>query len=109
MVKTSKFSDELIELSAIAKALSHPARLAILKILAERDECVCGELVANLPLAQATVSQHLKELKQAGLIKGEISGPRSCYCINHEVLSKVFHQLDVFSNELNDSGSKRCC
>ena len=84
------------ELSQFAKALSHPARIAILKVLAQKNECVCGEIVDVLPLAQSTVSQHLKELKEAGLIKGTVEGPRSCYCINWKAFEKFnqsFNQL----------------
>ncbi|MEO8398827.1 MAG: metalloregulator ArsR/SmtB family transcription factor [Ignavibacteriaceae bacterium] len=83
-------------LADVAKALSHPARIKILTILSELNTCICGEIVDLLPLSQATVSQHLKELKRVGLIKGTIEGPRTCYCLNHEVLEKVkkdFNQL----------------
>ena len=80
--KKSDFSAVDQSLAAFAKALSHPARIAILKVLAERNECICGQIVDVLPLAQSTVSQHLKELKSAGLISGTIDGPRSCYCSN---------------------------
>lgn len=69
------------ELAEFAKALAHPARVKILRILAARNSCVCGELVDELPLAQSTVSQHLKVLKDAGLIRGTLSGPRTCYCL----------------------------
>jgi len=74
--------------AAFAKALGHPARVAIVRMLIERGECVCGTIVEGLPLAQATVSQHLKVLKQAGLIRGEIDGPRVCYCIDPEALKR---------------------
>lgn len=83
-------SDEL--LAQYTKALGHPARVAILRTLAQRGECVCGEIVDGLPLAQATVSQHLKMLKEAGLIQGEIDGPRVCYCVNPETV-KRFQKL----------------
>ena len=76
------------ELAELAKALGHPARVAILRQLADEGECVCGQIVSALPLAQATVSQHLKVLKDAGLVQGEIDGPRVCYCINPEVVKK---------------------
>jgi ArsR family transcriptional regulator len=69
-------------LAALTKALGHPARVAILRLLMRRGECVCGAIVDELPLAQATVSQHLKVLKDAGLVQGEIDGPRVCYCVN---------------------------
>ena len=77
------------ELARLAKALGHPARVAIVRMLAEGGECVCGEIVSRLLLAQATVSQHLKVLKQAGLIQGEIDPPRVCYCINPESLKRL--------------------
>lgn len=77
------------ELAMLAKALGHPARVQILRILARRDTCICGELVDELPLAQSTVSQHLKVLKDAGLIRGEIDGPRTCYCIEPRALERA--------------------
>ena len=76
-------------LAAVCKALSHPARIAILQTLAQRGTCICGEIVAALPLSQATVSQHLKVLKEAGLIRGETEGPRSCYCIDAQVMAAI--------------------
>ncbi len=79
--KHTEFTAADQELAVIAKALGHPARVAILRLLAARQACVCGELVAELPLSQSTVSQHLKELKAAGLIQGDIDGPRVCYCL----------------------------
>jgi DNA-binding transcriptional ArsR family regulator len=79
--KRAQFTEDEQELATIAKALGHPARIAILKLLAQRQACVCGELVLELPLSQSTVSQHLKELKAAGLVQGEVDGPRVCYCI----------------------------
>jgi len=80
-------SDE--ELARLAKALAHPARVAILRRLLAHGECVCGEIVSGLPLAQATVSQHLKVLKEAGLIQGEVDGPRMCYCVNPKAVKRV--------------------
>lgn len=77
------------ELAELAKALGHPARVRILRLLAERSACVCGDLVDELPLAQSTVSQHLKQLKEAGLIQGEIDGPRVCYCIDAARLKRL--------------------
>lgn len=87
--KKEEFSKKEQELAAFAKAMSHPARIAILKVLAQRNACICGEIVEVLPLAQSTVSQHLKELKEAGLISGTVDGPRSCYCINWKVFEKI--------------------
>ncbi len=77
------------ELATLARAIAHPARVRILRILAGKKGCICGELVDALPLAQSTVSQHLKILKQAGLIRGEIDGPRICYCLAPEALRRL--------------------
>ncbi len=77
------------ELAALAKALGHPARVKILRILLHRDACVCGDLVEELPLAQSTVSQHLKVLKDVGLVRGEVDGPRVCYCIEPRTLRRL--------------------
>ncbi len=77
------------ELAALAKAVGHPARVAILRLLERRDSCMCGDIVDELPLAQSTVSQHLKVLKEAGLIRGDIDGPRVCYCVEPRVLRRL--------------------
>ncbi len=82
--KKKEFKKDEIIAAEIAKALSHPARVAIVKFLAEQKSCICNDIVEHLPLSQSTVSQHLKELKNAGLITGEIDGPRVCYCIDKE-------------------------
>jgi DNA-binding transcriptional ArsR family regulator len=84
LTKTEGFTKAQIELSALTKALGHPARIAILQFLAGREGCQCGDIVDELPLSQSTVSQHLKELKSAGLIKGDIEGPAICYCIDEK-------------------------
>jgi ArsR family transcriptional regulator len=88
-----RFSRADRELATLARALGHPARVAILRLLAARGECVCGSIVDQLPLAQATVSQHLKVLKQAGLIQGEVEGPRICYCVQPEALARLRHRI----------------
>jgi ArsR family transcriptional regulator len=77
------------ELAALSKALGHAARVKILRILARKDACVCGDIVDELPLAQSTVSQHLKVLKEAGLIRGEVDGPRVCYCLEPRTLRRL--------------------
>lgn len=77
------------ELAALTKALGHPARVKILRLLVRREACVCGDIVDELPLAQSTVSQHLKILKEAGLIRGEVDGPRVCYCIEPRALRRL--------------------
>lgn len=81
--------DEEQELADLAKAIGHPARVRILKLLVDRAACVCGDIVGEIPLAQSTVSQHLKQLKEAGLIQGEIDGPRVCYCIDAARLKRL--------------------
>jgi ArsR family transcriptional regulator len=78
-----------VRLAALAEALGHPARVAIMRYLHAQGQCLCGNIVDALPLAQATVSQHLKVLKDAGLIKGEVDGPRVCYCANPETLDEM--------------------
>lgn len=78
-----------LELARLARALGHPARVRILRTLVRRASCICGEMVGELGLAQSTVSQHLKVLKQAGLIRGEVSGPRTCYCIEPRTLRRL--------------------
>lgn len=77
------------ELAELAKALGHPARVKILRILVHRNACVCGDIVEELPLAQSTVSQHLKVLKEAGLIRGDVDGPRVCYCVEPRALRRL--------------------
>jgi len=97
------------ELAAFAKAMSHPARIAILKVLARKNECICGEIVEVLPLAQSTVSQHLKELKSAGLILGTTDGPRSCYCINWRAFEKFSREFNTLFTKLKIRHDKICC
>ena len=82
--KAEEFSVQDNRVSKYAKALSHPARVAILRLLIKKQACICGDIVEELPLSQSTVSQHLKELKEAGLIKGDIEGTKVCYCINED-------------------------
>ena len=77
------------ELAALCKALGHPVRVKILRMLAEKNACVCGDIVEELPLAQSTVSQHLKILKEAGLVRGDVDGPRVCYCIEPRGLRRL--------------------
>jgi DNA-binding transcriptional ArsR family regulator len=97
--KIELFSREEQILAKLAKALAHPARLKILKILGETNTCMVGDMVELLPLSQSTVSQHLKELKKAGLIRGEIEGPKRCYCLNSDILNKAKKSLEkLFAN-----------
>jgi DNA-binding transcriptional ArsR family regulator len=99
--KEKLFTKQQNRLAALAKALGHPARIAILEFLAKKNACVCGDIVDQLPLSQSTVSQHLKELKKVGLIKGEIEGTSVCYCLDAEIwkeskilLGSLFKKLD---------------
>jgi len=87
--KISGFEDEVVQTAEVAKALSHPVRIKILQILSQKNVCICGDLVELLPLAQSTVSQHLKELKRVGLIQGEVEGPKTCYCLDVEKVKKT--------------------
>jgi DNA-binding transcriptional ArsR family regulator len=104
--KTDLYSEEEQELAKYAKALAHPARIAILKLLAQRQTCVCGSIVTEIPLSQSTVSQHLKELKAAGLVTGDIDGAKVCYCINKEEWDRARR---CFTNLLGEySGAKGC-
>lgn len=94
----------IVRSASIAKALAHPARISILKILAQRNTCFCGDITNILPLAQSTVSQHLKALKSAGLINGDVDGVRTCYCLNPDGVKELQSLLSEFSDEL-----VRCC
>ena len=87
--KAELFNENESLLAELAKALSHPARIKILQILTDMNICMCGDIVQQLPLSQSTVSQHLKELKRVGLIKGEIEGPKVCYCVNQKMIKKA--------------------
>lgn len=107
--KKEEFNAESVELAAIAKALSHPARIAILRLLAERQSCICGDIVAELPLSQSTVSQHLKELKSAGLITGDIYGPRVCYCLHVQNWQTARSLFDKLFSDLDSCSTNNCC
>lgn len=109
LAKKENFSEKDTQLADWCKAMSHPARIAILRLLASRTECMCGELVLNLPLAQSTISQHLKALKVAGLIQGEVDGPRSMYCINKKNFEKCLFLFNHFGDRIEtDLVNKRC-
>lgn len=106
--KTDHFTDHQNSIATLAKALGHPARVAIIDHLLKVDSCICGDIVSELPLAQPTVSQHLKELKNAGIIKGEIEGNTICYCIDEKALNKI---QGYFSHVLSKLEIKKteCC
>ncbi len=106
--KSDEFTLRDNKIAACAKALSHPARIAILQMLMKRNACVCGDIVDELPLSQSTVSQHLKELKSAGLIKGSIEGTSICYCIDSEGMEKASKDLRAFFDTMS-TFSMKCC
>ena len=99
--KKNEFDKNIQQLAEFAKAISHPARIAILQTIAEKRECICGEIVEVIPLAQSTVSQHLKELKEVELIQGEIEGAKSCYCINWKKLDEFYNSINQIYKKLN--------
>ena len=105
--KSHEFSSKENKLARYAKALAHPARIAILNLLAAKATCQCGDIVEEIPLSQSTVSQHLKELKEAGLIKGEIEGAKVCYCIDE----KEWKAAQTWINQLFDTykAGSNCC
>ena len=105
--KTEIFSEKQNDLALMAKALGHPARIAILDYLISINTCVCGDLVQELGLAQATVSQHLKELKKLGIIKGNISGTSTCYCINVEKWEEISQSFSIFFSQ--KFSLENCC
>jgi ArsR family transcriptional regulator len=106
--KSAHFNEQQNSLANIAKALGHPARLAIIEYLLQQKECVCGDIVSELPLAQATVSQHLKELKSAGIIKGNIEGNSICYCINENMIAEFISFLTNITTTISNQRNQ-CC
>lgn len=106
--KTEHFTSEQNELATVAKALGHPARIAIIEFLLKVNTCICGDIVNELPLAQPTISQHLKELKSAGLIKGNIEGNAICYCINEPGIEKIKGFFQHISDRL-EMKKTDCC
>jgi len=107
--RKEEFPEKDLQLAEWCKALSHPARIAILRNLASRGECICGDLVIDLPLAQSTVSQHLKALKLAGLVQGEVDGPRSRYCVNRKNFEKFMRMISDFGIKLSDKLENQDC
>ena len=105
--KTEHFTEEDNEMAILTKALAHPARIAILEYLLKVNECICGDIVSELPLAQPTVSQHLKEMKNAGIIKGNIDGNSVCYCIDEKTIEKLHVYFKNISTKLSERNS--CC
>jgi len=106
--KADEFSVKDNRVSRYAKALSHPARIAILNLLIKKQACICGDIVEELPLSQSTVSQHLKELKASGLIKGEIDGPKTCYCIDESAWLEAKKCFGILFDGFKGAPAK-CC
>ncbi len=106
--KTEHFTDRQNTIAVLAKALGHPARIAIVEYLVKVDACICGDIVNELPLAQPTVSQHLKELKNAGLIKGTIEGNAICYCIDRKAIERLQNYFGGISAKLA-TRKNNCC
>lgn len=107
LTKTEIFSEKQNRLAQLLKALAHPARIAIIQQLIKTNACICGDLVEELGLAQATISQHLKELKNAGLIKGTIDGTSVCYCIDEKVWKQCRKEMDAFF--ITFEPKDKCC
>lgn len=101
---TDHLDDDCI--AACCKALAHPARIAILRQLLAEGRCICGRIVEVMPLAQSTVSQHLKILKQAGLVTGHIDGPKTCYCVDMDMLARFSHSIEPL---LAPTAQEKCC
>lgn len=105
--KTMHFSARQNQMANVFKALGHPARLAIMEYLLKVNTCICGDIVNELPLAQPTISQHLRELKNAGLIKGNVEGNAICYCVNEKIIAQALTYFQNFSEKLSKKNS--CC
>lgn len=104
VTKSTLFSDQHNQMAAMAKALGHPARIAILEYLIKKGTCVCGDIVDELPLSQSTISQHLKAMKEAGIIQGEIDGTFRCYCIDSSKCAQFINQIRSMFRSIT-----KCC
>ncbi len=107
LTKSASFTDAQNRRANVFKALGHPARVAIIELLLKKQACICNDLVEELPLSQSTVSQHLRELKEAGIIKGEIEGTSICYCINEKVWNEIQQDFSHLFDSYNSTG--KCC
>ncbi len=106
ITKSDIFSEGQNRIAQLAKAVGHPARVAILQQLTQTGNCICGDLVTEIGLSQSTISQHLKELKQNGLIQGTIDGPKVCYCLNKETINELLNSLETL---LRSRKISNCC
>ncbi|WP_340199272.1 metalloregulator ArsR/SmtB family transcription factor [Ascidiimonas sp. W6] len=109
ITKTSIYTDAQNDLALLAKAIAHPARIAILQHIIKTQACICGDLVNEIGLAQPTISQHLKELKHAEIIKGSVEGTSICYCINTQKWNQIKTQFSNFFETFKTDNSTNCC
>jgi DNA-binding transcriptional ArsR family regulator len=109
LTKSDIYTEKQNQLALMAKVLGHPARIAILQHIIKVNQCICGDLVNEIGLAQATISQHLKELKNAGILKGNIEGTSVCYCIDEEVWKQIQFSFESFFNSNPQCQNKDCC
>ncbi|MFI2742682.1 ArsR/SmtB family transcription factor [Zhouia sp. PK063] len=107
LTKNEIFTPQQNKLAQLTKAIAHPARIAIIEYLIKADACICGDLVNEIGLAQPTISQHLKELKTAGIIKGTVEGTKMCYCIDKEKWASIQKDFETFFNQITNTNS--CC
>lgn len=107
ITKVDNFDKRQNTIAAYAKAIGHPARVAIIDYLLQHNTCICNDLVEELPLSQSTISQHLKELKQVGIIKGEIEGPKMCYCIDEKVWNEIHREFSMLFASFTPMS--KCC
>jgi len=108
VTKIEHYKPQQLELSSMLKALGHPARVAIVEYLLKADDCICGDIVNELPLAQPTVSQHLRELKTAGIIRGNIEGTAICYCVNKDAIDALNEYFRVWTAQIHKK-TTNCC
>jgi DNA-binding transcriptional ArsR family regulator len=109
IVMSKKFRDDQTRMAKLMKAFGHPARIAILELLSKRETCICGDITDELPLAQSTVSQHLKALKSAGIITGEVEGVKTCYCLDRDGLKELNNLFQPFIKKLTIQKDDNCC
>ena len=107
--RTDHFTDDQNELANWMKAMGHPARIAIIEFLLKTESCICGDIVNELPLSQPTVSQHLKELKNVGIIQGNIEGTAICYCLKPETIQRIQNRIGSIFTELTRKNAESCC
>lgn len=108
ITKEQLFNQKQKRIAQLTKAMAHPARIAILELLAERATCICGDITCELPLAQSTISQHLKVLKKSGLVKGKVDGARVCYCLDEDAVTEFDELINIFTQNLNKTIKLTC-